>query len=134
MSQACHNTSLSVTEARERTVADVMLARPKTLRADATVTDLRRLLENEHIVTVLLVEGDHYVGSVERSAVLDGLAGSTPAASLAQPGDTIVPDAPMSEALARFDATGGRRLVVVEPDGRLAGLLCLGSGRNAFCR
>ncbi len=134
MSATCHNPRVTVEEAREQTVADVMLTRPKTLPTQATVADLRRVFENRNVVTTLLVDGDRYVTSVERNAVTESLDGAAAALTVAAPGETIHPDAPMSEALARLEAGGGRRLVVVEGEGRLTGLLCLGSGRNAFCR
>lgn len=134
MAEVCHNARVTVDEARELTVADVMLTRPKTVPADATVADLRRVLENPHVVSVLLVDGDRYAGSVAREAVVDTLPVELAARALAVAGETIAPDAPMSEALGQLEASGGRRLVAIDPEGRLAGLLCLGSGRSAFCR
>ena len=63
-------------EAENLTVAQVMLGRPKTVPPDATVADLRRLFENPSVRTALIVDGDAFVGTVERGDVLDAARAS----------------------------------------------------------
>jgi CBS domain-containing protein len=122
-------------EAGVQRVRDVMLARPKTLPADATVADLRRLFANPRVATAVLVEQDAFVGLVDRAAVDDRLSGDAPARPLAHSaGVTIAAEATVGEAMARFDEDGGTRLAVLDPDGStLQGLLCLNTARTGFC-
>lgn len=116
-------------------VRDVMRERPKTLPAGATVADVRRTFANSHVLTALLVDGSAFVGVIDRDRV-EGVPDDAPARSLARSeGVTIGPDVPVGEAMARLDAEGGLRLVVLGPDGRtLEGLLCLNSTRDGFCQ
>jgi CBS domain-containing protein len=116
------------------TVRDAMVKRPKTLPADATVADLRRLFENPKVRTALLVDGERFRAAVERDDVADAADDAAPALSLA-PADveTVGPGEPLPAALARLGQTVERRLVVVEPDGRLAGLLCPNDDGTSFC-
>ena len=127
---------MSVRDAGLERVRDAMVTRPKTLPADATVADLRRLLANPRLLTVLLVEGTRFAGAVEREDVDDALANDVPARALTVPElETIGPDAPLQEAVERLDASGSRRMVVLDADGTtLLGLLCLKGDRAGFCR
>jgi CBS domain-containing protein len=128
------DSSVGSGEAANATVADVMLADPKTLSADATVGDLRRLFARPSVLTALLVDGAAFVGVVVRENLGD-LADDAPARPLARSaGVTIGPEAPASEAMARMNGNGTWRLVVVGPDGvTLKGLVCLNSKRTGFC-
>ena len=127
---------MNVREAGLERVRDAMITRPKTLPADATVGELRRLLANSRLLTVLLVEGATFAGAIEREDVGDELAPDAPARLLAaRDVETIGPDAPLGEAVERLDASGSRRLVVLDDDGTsLLGLLCLKGDRAGFCR
>jgi CBS domain-containing protein len=126
---------MTVRETGQERVRDAMVTRPKTLPADATVRDLRRLLANPRLLTVLLVEGTAFAGAVEREDVGDELRGDAPARALAAPEvETIGPDAPLQQAVERLNALDARRLVVLDADGTsLAGLLCLKGDRAGFC-
>lgn len=127
---------MNVREAASERVRDAMVTRPKTLPADATVGDLRRLLANPRLLTVLLVEGTTFAGAVEREDVDEGLEDESPARALAVPElDTIGPDAPLREAVERLYDSWSRRLVVLDADGTsLLGLLCLKGDRAGLCR
>lgn len=115
-------------------VRDVMLGRPKTLPAGATMADLRRTFANPHVLSALLVDGPSFVGVIDRGE-FDDVPDDAPVLPLAHTaGVTIDPDATVSEAMARLDRDGTFRLVVVGPDGaKLEGLLCLDSTRTGFC-
>lgn len=118
-----------------RCVREVMLARPKTLPAEATVADLRRMFQNPHVETALVVDGTLLVGVVDRHEVDEAQPDEAPVRSLARRERvTIGAGATIAEAMARMDETGGRRLVVVAEDGAtVEGMLCLSTDRTSFC-
>jgi CBS domain-containing protein len=128
---ACGNPAIPIEDGE--LVRDVMVRRPKTLPVGASVGDLRRLFANPHVATALLVDGDSFVGAVDRHLVPDLAADDSPARSLATSGDVIGPDAPMAEAVARLEARGTDRLVVLDGP-KLVGLMCLTKDRDGFCR
>jgi CBS domain-containing protein len=115
-------------------VSDAMIA-PKTTPGDAVVGDLRALFVNPHVLTAVLVDGPRFVGVVHRDTLPDG-DDQRPARDLAvRDAPSIRPDAPLTEALARLDRLGERRLVVLDPQGdHLCGLICLTADRNGFCQ
>ena len=116
------------------TVRDAMVKRPKTLPAEATVADLRRLFENPKVRTALIVDGERFRGAVERDDAATAADDGAPALSLASPGvPTVGPGDALPDALERLGRTAERRLVVVEADGRLAGLLCPNEDGTSFC-
>lgn len=133
---ACDNEKVSRDAGDDLCVRDVMVSRPKTMPADGTVADLRRLFENPHVATALLVDGPHFAGAVDREDLPASARDDSPVRELArQDVDTIEPDSPMSAAVARLDGADERRLVVLDPDGRtLRGLLCLTQDRSGFCQ
>jgi CBS domain-containing protein len=127
--------SAPLCEGGDTKVRDLMRTRPKTLPSDVNVGDLRRLFANPRVLDVLLVDGEAFVGVVDREAV-DGVADDSPARALAHStGVTIGTGATLNEAIARLEAGGAWRLVVVGSDGvTLQGLLCLNDKRTGFCR
>jgi CBS domain-containing protein len=116
-------------------VRDVMIAAPTPLPAGATVGQVRALLRNARVESVLLVDGAAYAGSIERAAVPAAAADEAPARPYASRAHaTVRPDEPVSRALELLDAAGGRRLVVLDDDGStLRGLLCLDPAGAGFC-
>jgi hypothetical protein len=128
---ACGNPAIPVEE--DLLVRNVMVRRPKTLPAGATVGDLRRLFGNGHVMTALLVDGDAFAGAVDRHSVAAHLPDSSSARDLATSGDVIAPDAPMASAVAQLETLGTDRLVVLDGP-NLVGLVCLTKDRAGFCR
>jgi len=112
-----------------------MLTRPKTLPAEATVADLRRMFTNPHVESALLVDGSQFVGLVDRGQVDERSPDDMLATSLAQREMvTIRVDATVADAVERMDRNGSRRLVVVaDDDTTVEGLLCLSTDRTGFC-
>jgi CBS domain-containing protein len=128
------NEHRTVEEARAGVVADVMLARPKTLPADATVGAVRGLFAKPAVRTALLVDGTVFRAALDRRDLPAEAPDDAPALRYASAADTIVPDAPVAEALERLAALEEPRLVVLDPDGvTLRGLLCLSGGGAQFC-
>jgi CBS-domain-containing membrane protein len=120
---------------RAVTAANAMIASPKVLSADASVSDVRRLFEDDHVVMVLLAEGDSLLGTLLREDVPD----TFPASGLALPlstttGRIVLPTEPIAAVLRRLQEADTRRLAVVDGAGRLLGLVCLKRSRTGFCR
>src|SRR3712207_2727563 len=63
------------------TVADVMVSRPKTLPADASVAAARAVLADDHVVMVLLTE----VGVLRGTLLREDLPDTAPGAAAALP-------------------------------------------------
>src|SRR6266508_3259609 len=97
---ACGNPAIPIQDGE--LVRDVMVRRPKTLPAGATVGDLLRLFGNAHVMSALLVDGDAFVGAVDRHSVPDDASDDSPARSLATSGDVIGPEAPMAAAVEQL--------------------------------
>ena len=118
-------------------VKDVMVSRPKTLPADATVADLREQFKSPRVQTALLADGGRFAGAVAAAEVPETAGDAEPARAYARVDvPTLGPDARMTEAIALMEARGDYRLVVVEGEGdgaTLAGLLCLDRRGTTFC-
>jgi len=116
----------------EPIVADAMLHAPKVHPAGATVAEVLKVLDNDHVHAVLLVEGGALVGVVERRD-LAGAEASSPARLVARLADRVVAaDAPLDAVHKQMLASGRRRLAVVDA-GALVGLLCLKRRGSGFC-
>jgi predicted transcriptional regulator len=127
------HTHIARDDAADRLVRDVMVRRPKTLPADATVGDLRRHFENPRVQTALLAEDGRFAGAIAPSELPSTADAAEPARTYARVDvPTLAPDATMGEALALLDERGDFRLVVLD-GGTLAGLLCLDRRGTTFC-
>ena len=116
-----------------RTAADVMVAAPKTLPGAVTVAAAREVLDDPHVQMLLLADGPVFRGAITRIP------------ETADPGDgalryadstteTIGPNEPADVAFARTKLSPHRRVVVLDDDQNLLGLLCLDKTRTHFCR
>lgn len=116
------------------TVADVMIGRPKTLPADASVAAARAVLADDHVVLVLLTEDGVLRGTLLREDLPDTAPGPAPALPLSRlTGRTVAPAAPLADVHELLVRTGRRRLAVVDDEGRLLGLVCLKRRRTGYC-
>ena len=114
------------------TTADVMLRRPRTLPDDASVGEVRELLANPSVQLVLLTSGSRFRGAV--AAIPDSARPDEPALGFAEPNPaTLSPDDPASVAFARTVADPYRRVVVLDENDELVGLVCLDVTRTRFC-
>jgi predicted transcriptional regulator len=122
-------------DAAGRRVRDVMVRRPKTMPADATVAELREHFTNPRVQTALLADGGRFAGAIAPSELPDDAPPTDPARSYARVDvPTMGPDATMADALALMDSRGDHRLVVLDGDGAtLVGLLCLDRTGASFC-
>jgi len=113
--------------------ADLMLRDPKTLPGDASVGEVRVQLGNPKVQMVLLAESGKLVGAV--TDIPANAAGDEHAAGYTDPNpDTISPSESAITAFARAVASPHRRVIVVDDDGSLLGLLCLNASRTRFCQ
>ncbi|GAB2478434.1 hypothetical protein [Jatrophihabitans fulvus] len=121
--------------AAARVVGEAMITRVKRTPADATVGDVRRLFGNDHVHAATLVAGGVLVAVVDRDDVADpAVPDSAPVRALGRlSGRVVGPDADLAATRVAMLAEGRRRLVVVAPDGRLLGLLCLKRTLRGFC-
>jgi CBS domain-containing protein len=133
--EGCEHGGVVTAVAEERLVREIMVSRPKTLPADATVADVRRLFENDSVRTALLVDGPRFAGALEREDVPIAAAAGEPAAQFVRDEvATIGPERPAREAAAAMASIGTRRLVVLDEDGTtLRGLVCLTTDLESFC-
>jgi len=110
--------------------ADLMLREPKTLAGDASVAEVREQLANPKVQLVLLADGRAFKGAVTALP-----AEAEPALAYAdRDPETIPPDASDDDAFARATASPNRRVIVLDDDRNLLGLLCLNQSRTGFCQ
>jgi len=116
----------------DQTVADVMLAEPKTLAADATIAEARMLLADERVQLLLLAEDGRFRGAI--AEIAGDAHDDAPALTCVQPApDTISPHETAAVGFERARRNAQRRVVVVDEDGGLLGLLCLDVTLTRFC-
>lgn len=117
------------------TVADAMVRAPRTWPVGASVGQAIEALRDDHLHLLLLVEGDHLRGTLDRndlaSAADDITAPALALSSLA--GRTVPPTAPAPDVMREMRSAGLRRLAVIDAHGRLLGLLCLKRHGDGFC-
>jgi len=114
-------------------VEDVMLRAPRTLSPTTTVAEARRAFENPRERLLLVARGETFLGAIDREALTEGIPGDATLEGLLRDGPRVTTDDSVAHALALLDADGGERLPVVEPDGRLVGLVCFNRRQGHFC-
>ena len=124
---------VTLEEAEAMTVAEVMISKPKTLSATATVADARRLFENASVRTALVADAGRYAGELTRSDI-EGVDDAAPISAVASTAaGTAAQDDTVAAALQRMEAAGTDRLAVVDRDGTLRGLVCLSRSHGELC-
>jgi hypothetical protein len=117
---------------RGLSVADVMLATPKTLPSETTVADARVALANEHVQMLLLTDGSVFRGAVTNIPEHADPAGA--ALEYADPdAETIAPTESAETGYTLTSRQPRRRVIVLGQEGALLGLLCLDETRTRFC-
>ncbi|MFN2470276.1 MAG: CBS domain-containing protein [Gaiellaceae bacterium] len=113
-----------------KTVQEVMTPSPRTVETSTTVADAARLLRDEDVGSLPVIESGKVVGVVtDRDIVLRVVADgrdpqSTSVADIASRAPvTVDPQQDLDEALRLMGEHQVRRLPVVEEDGRLVGVL-----------
>ncbi|MBV9604574.1 MAG: CBS domain-containing protein [Solirubrobacterales bacterium] len=127
--------TVALADALEMTVGEVMIRAPKTLPADARVSDVREAFERPTVRSALLADGPRFAGVIERDGLPADAPGDAPAGTYARMETvTVTPETPMREAIPLLDAREEPRLVVLDEDGvTLRGLLCGNTTATGFC-
>jgi len=111
-----------------------MVTVPDVHGPSATVGQLRRFFEDDHVHIALLVEDGTLVGTVERADLIAAASDTQPALAVAVlEGRTTGPEDVLSDVLAAMRRTGRRRLAVTSESSMLLGLLCLKARGHGFC-
>lgn len=128
-------TTITLEEAADKTVGDVMIRKPRTLPADALVGDVRVAFEKPNTRTVLLAADRRFVGAIERGGLPDDAPGDAPARDYVEAEPLTAPPAtPMIDAIRLLEGRQEPRLIVLDEDGStLRGLLCGNRTATGFC-
>ena len=111
-------------------VQDLMTSNPKTVASESSVVEAAKIMRDENVGIVPIVEGERLVGTItdrdiaikvvaEGSDVYSTTAGQVASRDLV----TVDPQQDLDEALRLMAQHQVRRLPVVEEDGRLVGIL-----------
>lgn len=115
-------------------VADTMLPTPTVLGPAATVADVRTFFLRERVHLAIVAADD---GTVLTTLVREDVAGVDDTASAVDVGRWhdrwVAPGESVEPVRERMVRDGVRRLVVVDEDRRLLGLLCLKRRLTGFC-
>jgi CBS domain-containing protein len=109
-------------------VRDVMLAEARTIPPDTPVHEVRETFANPRVKLLLVAEDERFLGTLSPD---DVPADGTIAAGVNTGAATLSPDDGIERALELLEHTS--RVPVVDPEGRLHGLVCLNKGKSAFC-
>ena len=110
-----------------------MLRDPKTFAANASVAEVREQLTNPKVQTVILADGRAFTGAV--TAIPAEAEPTELARAYADPNpETLPPHASAREAFDRTAASPHRRVLVLDDDSNLLGLLCLNRSRTHLCQ
>lgn len=111
-------------------IRELMTENPKTVSSDATVVEAARVMRDDDVGLVPVVDGDRLVGTVtDRDIAMRVVAeerdpSSTTVRETASTDlVTIDPEQDLDEALRLMAQHQVRRLPVVEEDGRLVGIV-----------
>jgi CBS domain-containing protein len=111
-------------------IRELMTENPKTVSSDASVVEATRVMRDDDVGLVPVVDGDRLVGTVTdrdiaiRVVAEERDANSTAVREIASTDlVTIDPEQDLDEALRLMAQHQVRRLPVVEEDGRLVGIV-----------
>lgn len=109
-----------------------MLATPKTLPVETTVAEAREALVNDHVQMLLFTEGAAFRGAV--TGIPEEADPSSPALDYVDAtAETIAPTASAEVAYEASSSSPHRRIIVLDAEGALLGLVCLNPARTRFC-
>ena len=120
---------LATTEPVDR----VMVRRPKTLPADASLTWAQDAFQDDHVHMLLLTRAGRLLGTLVRDDLPPpGTQGAALSWAMLA-GRTVPPQATVAEVRQLLEGLGARRAAVTAADGTLLGLVCLNRRRTGFC-
>lgn len=122
-----------VASAPASTVLDAMVTRPKTCGVATTVVEARRLFDDDHVHSLLLVRSGRLVAVVNRDDLRDAPEHHR-VVHFGSLGDRVItPDADLETAFVTMLARSVRRLAVIDDRQNLLGLLCMKRSWRGFC-
>ena len=111
-------------------IGDLMTENPRTTRPDAPVVEAAKVMRDEDVGLVPVVEGDRLVGTVTDRDIAVRVVAEGRDPQSATVGEiastelvTVDPQQDLDEALRLMASHQVRRLPVVEEDGRLVGIV-----------
>ncbi len=111
-------------------IGDLMTENPRTVQADASVVDAARLMRDDDVGLLPIVDGERLVGTItDRDIAIRVVAEERDPSSInvrevaSTELVTIDPQQELDEALRLMAQHQVRRLPVVEEDGRLVGIV-----------
>jgi CBS domain-containing protein len=112
------------------TSRDAMTPNPRTIEPGTSITDAARLMRDEDVGSLPIVEGDRLAGmltdrDIVIRAVADGTLDRTAGDIASRELTTIDPQQSLEEAARLMAEHQVQRLPVCEEDGRLVGILSL---------
>lgn len=113
-----------------------MLRSPIVLSASEPLDEVRRVFDSSHVHMVLLTASGRVGEALLGTLVRDDVPPAGPGTALTHArldGRTVPVDLAAEDARRAMRAAGERRLAVVDPEGRLRGLLCLKRSGDGFC-
>jgi CBS domain-containing protein len=112
------------------TIRDVMTRSPRTIDSAGSAVDAARLMRDEDVGLIPIVESDRLVGTVTDRDIAVRLVAEGKSPDKTQVADiasrelvTIDPDQDVEEAMRLMAKHQVRRLPVVEEDGKLVGIV-----------
>ena len=121
------------------TIRDLMTANPRSLDGGSTVMEAARLMRDEDVGVIPVVEGDKLVGTLTDRDITLRVVAEGKSAESTTVGEiasrelvTVDPQQDLDEALRLMARHQVRRLPVVEEDGKLVGIVAQADiARNA---
>jgi CBS domain-containing protein len=111
-------------------VQDLMTANPRTIASDGSVVEAAKIMRDEDVGLVPIVDADRLVGTITDrdiaiKVIAEGKDGRSTTVGEVASRDlvTVDPQQDLDEALRLMAQHQVRRLPVVEEDGRLVGIL-----------
>jgi predicted transcriptional regulator len=117
-----------------RPIADAVTTRGKELSRDDRVAEARRLLGNESVRVLPVLDGARYLGAVDRESIPHDASDDEPVWQFAS---ALVPtayaDMRTGDALVQLDRSGASRMVVLADRLTYVGVVCLRGDRRRLC-
>jgi CBS domain-containing protein len=116
-------------------VQDVMLRDARTVEPSTPLAEVRAMFASPGVKLMLVAEGDRFLGTVPRDAVLERAQDDrgTIGELVRNDAPRLRPDDPIAAALELVESSGATRIPVVDADEHLQGLVCFNRAHSAFC-
>lgn len=124
------NISLEQAGSRAR---DVMLTDPDVHDPATSLAEARAAFESPKQKLLVVCDDGRYVGSIRRDGIPDSDDSTLLTDHLDTSVPTVGPDAETATLPAIVADSGVNRIPVVDPNGRLLGLICFNPGADTFC-